>query len=130
MQIQINDLDLHCLLRRGMSCSTREGLTYACAYGVGLTLCCFVVYTTQRFVLSLVLCYSVLVIFSPFSTGITSLGEKRANLSAFSYVCWICACLVLSISSSSWCLGRAAACDCGTSWTFLFSFFHIALSSR
>ena len=24
------------------------------------------------------------------------------------------ACLVLSVSSSSWCLGRAVVCDCGT----------------
>ena len=37
---------------------------------------------TRRFVLSLALCYSVLV-FSPFSIAITSLGEERANLSAF-----------------------------------------------
>ena len=31
------------------------------------------------------------------------------------------ACLVLSVSSSSssLCLGRAAACDCGIPWTFL-----------
>ena len=29
------------------------------------------------------------------------------------------ACLVLTVSSSSWCLGRAAACDCGTPWTVL-----------
>ena len=35
----------------------------------------------------------------------------------------ICACLVLSVSSSSWCLGRAAVCDCGTPWTFLLPFF-------
>ena len=34
-------------------------------------------------VLSLALCYFVLVIFSPFSIAITSLGEERANLSAF-----------------------------------------------
>ena len=27
--------------------------------------------------------------------------------------------LVLSVSSSSWCLGRAVVCDCGTPWTFL-----------
>ena len=33
------------------------------------------------------------------------------------------ACLVLSVSSSSWYLGRAAICDCGTPWTFLLSFF-------
>ena len=30
--------------------------------------------------------------------------------------------MVLSVSSSSLCLGRAAACDCGTPWTFLLSF--------
>ena len=28
----------------------------------------------------------------------------------------------LSVSSSSWCLGRAAVCDCGTPWTFLLPF--------
>ena len=44
-----------------------------------LTLCCFVVYSTRRFVLCLTLCYFVLVFFSPF----TLLGEERANLSAF-----------------------------------------------
>ena len=31
----------------------------------------------------LILCYFVLVFFSPFSIAITSLGEERANLSAF-----------------------------------------------
>ena len=41
------------------------------------------VYSTRRFVLSLVLCYFVLVFFSPLSIAITSLGEERANLSAF-----------------------------------------------
>ena len=34
----------------------------------------------------------------------------------------VCACLDLSVSSSSWCLGRAAVCDCGTPWTFLLPF--------
>ena len=70
----------------------------------------------------LTLCYFVLVFFSPFSIAITSLGEERANLFCFSYVCSICACLVLSVSSSSWCLERAAVCDCGTPWTFLLPF--------
>ena len=28
-----------------------------------------------------------------------------------------------SLSSSSWGLGRAAVCDCGTPWTFLLPFF-------
>ena len=41
------------------------------------------VYSTRRFVLSLALCYFVLVFFSPISIAITSLGEERANLSAF-----------------------------------------------
>ena len=49
--------------------------------GVGLTLCCFVVYSTRRFVVCLSVCHFVLVFFSPFSIAITSLGEE------------ICACL-------------------------------------
>ena len=43
-------------------------------------------------------------------------------------MCSICACLVLSVSSSSWCLRRAAACDCGTPWTFLLPFFVIKIA--
>ena len=41
------------------------------------------VYSSRRFVLSLAFCYFVLLFNSPFSIAITSLGEKRANLSAF-----------------------------------------------
>ena len=60
-----------------------------------LTLCCFVVYSTRRFVLCLTLCHFVLVFFSPFSIAITSLGEERANLTAFRtfvrfVLVWIC----------------------------------------
>ena len=63
--------------------------------GVGLTLCCFVVYSTRRFVVCLSMCHFVLVFFSPFSIAITSLGEERANLSAFRtfvgfVLVWIC----------------------------------------
>ena len=62
--------------------------------------------------------------FSPFSIAITSLGVERANLSAFrTFVRFVCACLDLSVSSSSWGLGRVAVCDCGTPWTFLLLFF-------
>ena len=50
---------------------------------VSLTLCCFVVYSTRRFDVCLSVCHFVLVFFSPFSIAITSLGEERANLSAF-----------------------------------------------
>ena len=41
------------------------------------------VYSTRRFVVGLSVCHFVLVFFSPFSIAITSLGEERANLSAF-----------------------------------------------
>ena len=71
------------------------------------------VYSTRRFVLSLALCYFVLMFFSPFSIASTSLWEERASLGAFRTfvqfaLVWFC------LSSSSWCLGRAAVCDCGT----------------
>ena len=51
--------------------------------GVSLTLCCFVVYSTRRFVLCLTLVHFVIVFFSPSSIAITLLVEERANLSAF-----------------------------------------------
>ena len=38
---------------------------------------------SRRFVVCLTLCHFVLVFFNPFSIAITSLGEERANLSAF-----------------------------------------------
>ena len=41
------------------------------------------VYSTRRFVLCLSVCHFFLVFFSPFGIAITSLGEERANLSAF-----------------------------------------------
>ena len=41
------------------------------------------VYSTRRFVVCLSVCQFVLVIFSPFGIAISSLGEERANLSAF-----------------------------------------------
>ena len=53
------------------------------------------VYSTRRFVVYLSMCHFVLVFFSPFSIAITSLGEERANLSAFRtfvrfVLVWIC----------------------------------------
>ena len=50
---------------------------------VSLTICCVVVYSTRRFVVCLSVRHFFLVFFSPFSIAITSLGEERANLSAF-----------------------------------------------
>ena len=84
------------------------------------------VYSTRLFVLSFALCYFVLVFFSLLSIVISSNRElrererererERANLSAFrTFVRFaICVCLVISVFSSSWCLGKAVACDCGT----------------
>ena len=67
----------------------------------------------------LFLCFSVLLVLR-----LPRLG-KRELIQCFSYVCSLCACLDLSVSSSSWGLGRAAVCDCGTSWTFLLPFFEL-----
>ena len=50
---------------------------------MSLTFCCFLVYSTRRFVVCLSVCHFVLVVFSPFSIAITSLWEEGANLSAF-----------------------------------------------
>ena len=81
------------------------------------------VYSTRRFVVCLSVCHFVLVFFSPFSISITSIGEERANLSVL-FVRLFDLCLFrLLVSSSSWCLERAAVCDCGTPWTFLIPFF-------
>ena len=71
-----------------------------------------------------------LVFFSPFGIAITSLGGERANLSAFRTFVRFVLVLDLSVSSSSWGLGRAAVCDCGTHWTFLLPFFHETLNQE
>ena len=81
------------------------------------------VYSTKRFVLCLTLCRFVVMFFSPFSIAITSLGEERANLSAFHTLVRFVLVLDLTVSSSSRYLGRAAVCDCGIPWTFLLTFF-------
>ena len=53
------------------------------------------VYSTRRFVLCLTLCHFVPVFFCPFNIAIISLGEERANHSAFRtfvlfVLVWIC----------------------------------------
>ena len=58
-----------------------SGLHLQC--GVNLTLCCFVVYSTRRFVLCLNIVLFCSCVFSPLSIAITSLGEERANFSVF-----------------------------------------------
>ena len=48
------------------------------------------VYSTRRFVVFLSVCHFVLVFFSPFCIAISSLGEERANLSAFRTFVLLC----------------------------------------
>ena len=59
-------------------------MTYLVLFVLCLTLCylSFMSYLVL-FVLCLTLCYFVLVFLSPFSIAVTSVGEERANLSAF-----------------------------------------------
>ena len=65
----------------------------------------------------LFLCFSVLLVLR------LPRLEKRELILVLSYVCSICACLDLSVSSSFWGLGRAAVCDCGTPLNFSLTFF-------
>ena len=51
--------------------------------------------STRPFVLCPTLCYFVLVFFSLFSIAITSLGEERANRSAFRR--FVCLCLFVFV---------------------------------
>ena len=67
----------------------------------------------------LFLCFSVLLVLR-----LPRLGKRELILLLY-YVCSVCACLDLSVSSSSWGLGRASVCDCGNPWTFLLPFFQI-----
>ena len=74
------------------------------------------IYSTRRFVLCITLCYFVLVFFSPFSIPITSLGEERANLSAFrTFVRFVW--IYLFHHPLGVCEGLRF--DCGILWTFL-----------
>ena len=62
----------------------------------------------------LFLCFSVLLVLR-----LPRLGKRELILVFF-------VCLFdLSVSSSSWGLGRAAVCDCGTPWTFLLPLFFL-----
>ena len=93
------------------------------------------VYSTRRFVVCLSVCHFVLVFFSPFSIAITTLGEERANLSAFRtvvrfvlvWICWFLLPLrvweglrfvIVALPGLFFYL----FCDCGTPWTFLLPF--------
>ena len=81
--------------------------------------------TPWTFLLPFLPCYFVLVFFSHFSIANTSLGEERTSLGAFrTFVRFAPACF-FSVFYFSWCLGRAAVCNCCTAWTFLLPHFLI-----
>ena len=82
----------------------------------------WLIYEAICFMSYLVLFYFC-VFFSPFSIAITSLGEEKSNLSAFRTFVLFALVWFLSVSPSSWCLGRVADCDCGTPWFFLLPFY-------
>ena len=67
-------------------------------------------------------CVILFLCLSPFSIAITSLGEERANLSAFRTFVRFC---LFRFVGFLFLLGsgKAAVCDCGTHWTFLLPFF-------
>ena len=65
----------------------------------------------------LCLCFSVLLVLL-----LPRFGKRELILVLFVRLFGLCF-LDLSVSSSSWGLGRAAVCDCGTPWTFLLLFF-------
>ena len=72
----------------------------------------------------LFLCFSVLLVLR-----LPRLGKRELILVFFVGLFGLCL-FRLSVSSSSWCLGRAAVCDCGTLWTFLLPFFSCDLSTN
>ena len=65
----------------------------------------------------LFLCFSVLLVLR-----LPRLGEREIILVLFVRLFDLCLFGFVG-SSSSWGLGRAAVCDCGTPWTFLLPFF-------
>ena len=64
----------------------------------------------------LFLCFSVLLVLR-----LPRLRKRQLILVLFVRLFDLCL-FRLSVSSSSWCLGRAAVCDCGTPWTFPYLF--------
>ena len=93
--------------------------------------------------LCLTLWYFVLVFVSPFSIAITSLGEERANFSAFRtfvrfVLVWICRFplplgvweglrfVIMALPG----LFSYLFCDCGAFWTFLLPFFLVGTRSE
>ena len=78
-------------------------------------------YSTRRFVLSIAFCYFVLVFSLLLALRLPRL-EKRELILVHFVRLFDFRLVVFAFSPSSSCLGRAAACDFGTPWTFLLLF--------
>ena len=72
----------------------------------------------------LFLCFSVLL-----ALRLPRLGKRELILVLFIRLFDFCLFGVVCFSSS-WCLGRAAVCDCGTPWTFSLTFFCIRIKTQ
>ena len=68
------------------------------------------------------MCHFVLVFLVLLVLRLPRLGKRELILVLFVRLFNFCL-FGLSVSSSSWGLGRAAVCDCGTPWTFLLLLF-------
>ena len=89
-----------------VSCTSALNPTVVYSTDNSQNLCCFVVYSSRRFVLCLTLCNLALVFFNPFNIAITSLRKERANLSVFRtfvrfVLVWFVGFLFLLVSGSS-----------------------------
>ena len=85
------------------------------------------VYSTRRFVVCLSLCHFVLVFLVLLVLRLPRLRTRELILVLFVRLFDLCLFGFVGFSSS-WGLGRAAVCDCGTPWTFLLIVFLKKLS--
>ena len=85
-----------------------------------LNLCGFMVFTTRHFVLSLALCYfqSCIALWSH------RLWKREMVYMLLVHFLFIFVCVAFFVSPCC-CHGLAAACECGTPWTFPLNFFII-----
>ena len=89
------------------------------------------VYSTRRFVVYLSVCQSVLVFLVLLVLRLPRLGKRELILVLFVRLFDLCLFgFVCFLFSSSWGLGRAAVCDCGTPRTFLLPFFLMVLGQH
>ena len=97
-----------------VSCTSALNPTVVYSTDRSQNLCCFVVYSSWRFVLRLTLCNFALVFFNPLTLRLPRLGKRELILVFFVRLFDLCL-FGLSVSSSSWFLGalmRLFTCVC------------------